>query len=340
MNRIISRFLSVLAVFCIGTAFSHAQTVLSASTYLPTTNFLTQASLIAWAADVERVTQGRVKVNLLPKPVVAPPGTFDAVRDGLADVSYTVHGMTPGRFPLSNVVEFPGGGDSAEQTSVAYQRIYEQYLAKVGEHKGVKVLAVFTHGPGEILTSKRPVNSIEDVVGMKFRVPGGIALEVAKNLGAVGVLRPVTEIYELLNGGIVDGVFFPLDSVSSMKLEQIIKHLTIVPGGLYNASFVMIMNEERFNKLSKQDRDAIDSVSGEYLARRIGRGFDAQEKISRAALTAGNVAVTTASPAFMQAFKAKTAGLEANWIKEANAKGLDGAKVLAAYRAEVQRVAR
>jgi len=176
-------------------------------------------------------------------------------------------------------------------------------------------------------------------VGMKFRVPGGIALEVAKSFGAIPITRPVTEVYELLSSGIVDGVFYPLEIIS-LKLEGIIKYMTLVPGGLYNASFVMIMNEEQFNKLSKQDRDAIDSVSGEVISRRIGRSFDAQQKLSMAALSAGNVVVTTASPAFLQVLKAKTAGIEGNWIKEANAKGLDGAKVLAAYRAEVQRVAR
>jgi len=81
-------------------------------------------------------------------------------------------------------------------------------------------------------------------------------------------------------------------------------------------------------------------VSGEVVSRRVGRSFGAQEKASMAALTANNVAVTTASPAFMQALKAKTAGIEANWIKEANAKGLDGGKVLAEFRAEVTKVAR
>ena len=345
MNRIILRllsaqFLSILAVFVTGTALSHAQTVLSASSILPTNHFQTRSALVDWGVDVERVTQGRVKVNLLPKAVVAPPGTLDAVRDGLVDVAWTVHGLTSARFVLTKIAELPGNGDSAEQTSVAFQRIHDRYLAKAGEHKGVKVIAVFTHGPGQILMARRPINSIEDLAGTKFRSPGGIAVEVAKSLGATGIVTPVTEIYEILSGGIVDGVFFDFSTIASLKLEQLIKYVTIVPGGLYNSSFVVVMNEDRFNKLSKQDRDAIDSVSGEVVSRRVGRTFDAQEKISVAALTANNVAVTTASPAFMQALKAKTAGIEAKWIKEANAKGLDGAKVLAEFRAEIPKVRR
>jgi len=339
MGRIISRLLSVLAVFVISTAISHAQTVLSASSFLPATNLHTQDTLIAWGADVERVTQGRVKINLLPKPAVAPAGTFDAVKEGLVDVAWTLHGLTAARFVLANLAEFPATGTTGEQTSVAYQRIYDQYLAKAGEHKGVKVLAVFTHSPGQLLMAKRPVNSVEDLVGLKIRVPGGTAVDVAKSLGVVPIMRPVNEVYELLNGGIVDGVFFPPAAINTMKLEQLVKYVTIIPGGFYNSSFVMFMNEDRYNKLSKQDRDAIDSVSGEVISRRIGRSYDAQDKNTMASLPAG-IAVTNASPAFVQALKAKTAELEANWIKEANAKGVDGAKVLAAFRAEAQRVAR
>ena len=339
MTKILAGLLGGLAMLAMVTV-AHAQVVLSASSILPTNNFLTRNTLSAWGADVERVTEGRVKVNLLPKPAVAPPGTLDAVKDGLIDVAWTVHGLTPARFVLTNIAEFPGNGDSAEQMSVAYQRIHERHLAKAGEHKGVKVIALFTHGPGQLLSARRPVNTIEDLAGMKFRTPGGIALEVAKAVGAVGVPRPVTEIYELLNGGIVDGVFFPLDTIASLKLEQIIRHMTTFPGGLYNASFVMIMNEERFNKLSRRDQEAIDAIGGEAFSRRVGRGFEEQERASMNALAASKVAMTDASPALMQAFRARTAAIEANWVKQAAAKGIDGAKVLEEFRAEVRKVGR
>lgn len=340
MKRVMSGLVSMLAVFVAGTSLSHAQTVLSASSILPTNNYLTKSALVAWGVDVEKITEGRVKVNLLPKAVVAPPGTFDAVRDGLADVAWIVHGLTPARFVLTGLAELPGNGDNAEQMSVAYQRIHVRHLAKVGEHKGVKVLAMFTHGPGQILMAKRPIRSIEDMVGTKYRTPGGIAVEVAKSLGAVPIPRPVTEVYEILAGGIVDGLFFDMGSIASFKLDQILRYVTVVQGGLYNSSFVIFMNEDRFNQLSKADRDAIESVSGEVASRRVGKAFDGENEATVAALAARNIEVITASPAFMQALKAKTAAIEAEWIKKANAKEIDGAKVLAEFRAEIAKVTR
>jgi len=68
-------------------------------------------------------------------------------------------------------------------------------------------------------------------------VGGGIGSEVARSLGAVPMLKSATESYELLSSGIADGVFFPKDSPASFKLVPLIKHVTYVPGGLYNVSF-------------------------------------------------------------------------------------------------------
>ena len=121
------------------------------------------------ARTFEQATQGRVKCNLLPKAVVAATQTLDAVRDGLADLSFIVHGYTPGRFALTDVAEFPFLGDTSEAVSLAYQRIHDRMLAKYDEHKGLHVLGVFTHGPGQIYNTKRPINSLGDPEGLKIR---------------------------------------------------------------------------------------------------------------------------------------------------------------------------
>ncbi len=142
-----------------------------------------------------------MKCNLLPKAVVGPPQTFDAVRDGLADISFIVPGYTPGRFVLTDAIEFPFLGETSEATSVAYQRVHDRMLAKFDEHKGVKVLAVFTHGPGQIFNTKRAIASLKDLEGMKIRVGGGMVNDVAKVLGTVPMLKPAPESYELLSQG-------------------------------------------------------------------------------------------------------------------------------------------
>src|SRR6266478_10211440 len=142
-----------------------AQTTLTMSSWVSPQHHLTANVLQGWATEAEKATSGRVKFTMLPKHPSAPPGTFDAVRDGLVDLSFVTASYTPARHILPLLPELPGSGDTALVNSVAYSRVYWKHFHKVGEYKGVKLLGVFTHGPGQMFT-KRPVKSIADVQGL------------------------------------------------------------------------------------------------------------------------------------------------------------------------------
>ncbi len=317
---------------------AQAQVTLTASSWLPPSHTLSQ-SQAKWCDEVAKATSSRVKCNILPKAVVAPPGTFDAVRDGLADISYSVHGYTPGRYVLTQLAELPFAGDNPVATSVAYQRIHDKHLAKANEHKGLKVLAVFTHGPGIVFNTKRPINSLADMQGLKFRVGGGMVNEIGKAIGANVTLKPAPESYELLSSGVMDGVFFPAESIEAFKLDKLIKHRTDFPGGLYNTSFAFVMNEGTWNKISKADQEAISKLSGEAAARLFGLGWEQVDRRGSAFMQAAGVQKTAASKAFVDEVRAKTAGLEQKWIADAKAKGLANAEqVLKEFRAEVAKL--
>jgi TRAP-type C4-dicarboxylate transport system substrate-binding protein len=278
-------------------------------------------------------------MQMLAKHPVAPQGTFDGVRDGVMDVSYVTASYTPARHPLPLLAELPGSGGTAEINSVAFSRIHWKHLHKAGEYKGVKLLGVFTHGPGQMFLVKKPVNSIADISGMKIRSGGGISEASAKALGASPLVKPAPESYEILASGVADGTFFPAESIRSFNLDKVVKHATIFPGGFYSSAFGFFMNEEKWNKLSKQDQDAINSVSGEALARLAGQAWDAADKGGMEALRAAGVNIQQASPAFIAEVRTRTEPLANNWIQAANAKGLEGAKVLAEFREELKRVA-
>ena len=131
-----------------------AQTVLTVSSWVPPTHSLSVAQK-EWCDLVEKNSAGKVKCNILPRAVANPPGTLDAVKNGLADVSFTVHGYTPGRFVLTQMAEFGFLGDAAEPLSVAFNKVAMKYPQFDQEHQGVHVLAYFTHGPGIVFNTKR-----------------------------------------------------------------------------------------------------------------------------------------------------------------------------------------
>ena len=327
--------LATAALLSAGTA--SAQTVFTASSWVPPTHTLSVAQK-SWCDLLEKESAGRMKCNILPKSVAAAPGTFDAVRDGLADISYTVDGYTPGRFVFTQLAEFPFLGDSALATSVAYQHLYAKHFAPLGEHRGVKVLAVFTHGPGIIFNSKQPVKTLDDATKLKFRIGGGNINELSKLMGFNTTLKPAPDSFELLSTGVMDGTFFPDESVASFKLNMI-KHATTFPGGLYNTSFVFMMNPAKYNALSAQDKAVVDKISGEVATRIFGEGWDRVDAASRELQKTQGVARIQADDSFIKAVAAKQAELEDKWATAAAAKGLKDPKaVLAEFRAEIKKV--
>jgi TRAP-type C4-dicarboxylate transport system substrate-binding protein len=316
-------------------AAASAQVVLAASSWLPPAHLLSRAQT-DWCADVSKATADRVKCNILPKPVSPPPATFDAIRDGQADLSFSVHGYTPGRYLMTGIAEFPFLGDDSVATSVAYQRIYERHLSRFNEHRGLKVITVFTHGPGVIFNNKKPIRSLADFEGVKFRVGGGFVNDVGKALGVNMTLRPASQAYEMLSSGVMDGNWFPDESVVSFKLEKFTKYRTAIPGGAYNTSFAFVMNEGTWNKISKADQAAIEKLSGEHAARRFGKYWDEEDDKSLQAQKAAGIESITADAKFVADYKARTAPLEAEWVKKAEEKGLrNAAAVLAEFRAEI-----
>jgi TRAP-type C4-dicarboxylate transport system substrate-binding protein len=343
MGRIIS--IALLGTAALGAALvllsppTQAQTNLTMSSWVSPTHPLTKNVLGVWAEQVEKATNGRVKLQMLPKHPSAPPGTFDAVRDALVDVSYVTASYTPARHLLPLLPELPGGGATAEINSIAYSRIHWKYLQPVGEYKGVKLLGVFTHGPGQMFNTKRPINKVEDLAGMKIRSGGGISEEMARALGASAFVKPAPESYELLSSGVADGTFFPLESIVSFKLGSVIKYATLFPGGFYGSAFGFFMNEDKWNKLSKEDQDAIASVSFEPLARLAGKAWDAADAAGLEEMKRGGIQISEASPELIKGVEERAKTIIDKWVKDATAKGIDGAKVLAEFREELKRVA-
>ncbi len=315
-------------------ASAQAKTTLRFSNWLPPTHPITTLMIQPWADRVAEATNGNVEINLLAKPLGKPPSHYDLARDGIADVTLGVHGYTPGRFVATQIAEIPFLGDSAEAISVAYWRTHEKYLAAANEHEGTKVLGVFTHGPGHMYSIEKPIQSVADLDGMKIRVGGGVVNDVGKALGAVTLLKPASESYEILSRGVADGIFFPKESIGSFKLSKVLKYATIVPGGMYNTSFFLIMNKRKWDRLSPEDQRAVDSVSGEAFAQLAGRGWDQADTIGEQAMEAASMQVSTASPALMNELKSRLASIETTVLQRLNDKGIDGKAALAMLRAE------
>jgi TRAP-type C4-dicarboxylate transport system substrate-binding protein len=236
------------------------------------------------------------------------------------------------------MAELPGAGETAEINSVAFSRIHWKYFQKIGEYKGVHLLAVFTHGPGQMFT-KKPVKSLDDFKGQKIRTGGGIAEQVANALGASAFVKPAPESYELLNSGVADGVFFPFESIVSFKLDKVIGQATVFPGGLYSSAFGFFMNEDKWAKIPKQDQAIITKLGGEHAARSNGQSWDRADKVGLDALKAAGANITTATPAMQAEARKRSGPIIQDWIKKASVKLPNAKAVLDEFHQELKKVA-
>ncbi|MCW9033467.1 MAG: TRAP transporter substrate-binding protein [Alphaproteobacteria bacterium] len=335
------KFVTVVTGAAIGVAMmagsaAAADMKLTMSSWLPAKHVIPAKMMQPWIDKVAEATEGRVKIRMLKKGLGHPKVHFDIAKDGLADVTYSVHGYTPGRFSMTKAAEFPFLGDSAEATSVAYWRVYKKHLEKVNEHKGVKLLGLMTHGPGQIHNSKKDINDVADFKGMKFRIGGGVVAEVTKSLGMTPLLASATKNYEYLSNGVADGTLLPKDSIPAFKITKLVPHTTIIPGGLYNTSFFLVMNQAKWDKISPADQKAIEAVSGEAFAKASGAAWDAADASGLAEMKANGNSVKPAGDNLMKQIAGATNHIEAAWVKAATEKGVDGAGAMMMFRSEVK----
>src|SRR5262249_1581340 len=168
---------------------------------------------------------------------------------------------------------------------------------------------------------------------------GGVGEEVGNALGGSAFVKAAPESYELLNSGVADGVFFPLESIASFKLESVLEQATLFKGGLYSSAFGFFMNEDKWNKLSKQDQEIIEKLSYEHVARTCGQSWDDADKVGLQALKKAGVKVVNARQAFQAEAAKRSAPIIDDWIKKASAKGVDGKAVLAEFHSEIRKIA-
>jgi TRAP-type C4-dicarboxylate transport system substrate-binding protein len=327
---------SVAALTVLAAVPAQAQTVtLRLHQFLPPQAVIPAKAIIPWAQKVEAESGGRIKVQMFHAMQMggAPPQLFDQARDGVADITWTVLGYTPGRFNKAEVFELPfmcSGG--AENCSRAFHEYVEKNAAD--EFRSVKLLAAHTHGPG-LFHTKLPVTGLESLRGMKIRGGSRVINNMLVKLGATPVGMPVPAVTEALSKGVIDGTTIPWEVAPSVKITELVKNHTTFAGkdGLYTQTFGFVMNRAAYDKLPADLKKVIDNNAGVEAAAMFGRAMDDGDRTGRAiAVKAGNNIVAL-DAAETQRWRRTAATVETDWVNEMKGKGLDGAKLVAEARA-------
>lgn len=327
-------FAAALAIVVSPLALAQDVVTIKLETYAGPRHAMNTEGWPQWIKQAEAAADGKLKFEM-SYPPIDPRGLYDRVRNGIADMAWITHGYTTGRFVLPEIVELPAVDGDGRTMSRALWRIHQRHFAKLDEYKGVEALTVFTHGPG-MIHARKAISALKDFEGMKVRTGGGVQSEIAKRLGIVAVSAPATKAHEILSQGVADGVFFSLETITSFKLGDVVKYHYSVPGGLYTASFAVVMNKAKFASLPAAHKAALTKVTGETMAVHMGKTWDDADKLSADEL-AKTKNVVAALPAPVAADLQRRIGdIEQDWVKRAKELGLaDPVAVLKELRAEI-----
>jgi TRAP-type C4-dicarboxylate transport system substrate-binding protein len=289
--------------------------------------------LVPWCDKIAKDSNNRMKCQIYPAMQLGgtPPQLIDQVKDGVADIVFTLPGYTAGRFPMMEVFELPFMSVSAEATSQAAWEYYTQYANK--EFPGIKALAVNVHDNGYVHTTNKQIKTMADFKGLKMRAPTRQTNKMLGALGATPVGMPLPALADALSKGVIDGYLLPWEVIPSIKAHELTKYESETDPksrALYTAVFILAMNQAKYDSLAPDLKKVIDDNSGAALARAFGKAWDASAPPARKfAVDRGNTFyVIPASE--LENWQKATANLPDEWVKDVSAKGNDGKALLAA----------
>ena len=328
--------LGALAALTLSTTAFAQEVTLRIHQMLPAQATIPAQAIGPWAEKVAEESGNRIKFELYPAMQLGgtPAELYDQAKDGVVDIVWTIMGYTPGRFPKSEVFELPFLLPNGEDASAAF---YKYVMANAAdEYAGVKVLALHTHGPG-LFHSKEPINSLEDLQGMKVRGGSRIISNMLAHLGAEPVGMPVTQTPEALSKGVIEATTVPWEVTPSLRISELVTNHTGFTSqyGLYSQTFGMFMNMDSYNNLPDDLKAIIDANSGEELSRQFGRVMDNGDATGLSiAVNAGNNIVQLDEAETARWIEAAQPVVE-EWFKEMEAIGVDGPALLEAAKAAI-----
>ena len=311
---------------------TQAQTVtLKFSHFMGSTSNFHKGVAEPWCADIAKDSGGKLKCQIYPSMQLGgtPAQLADQVKNGVADVAWTSPVYTTGRFPRSEALELPF---TMPPDALRGARAMWEFAQKhaMEDYKDFKVLALYSGTNQIVHTAEKPVKGISDFKAVRLRSPSRSASLFADALGGVPVNMPVAQITESISKGVLDGAMVPWEVLPATKLDEVTKYHLQSPHdrlGFVQSPMVILMNKRKYESLPADLKAVIDKHSGTALVESAAKDFQRTNDEARKKVVALGHQVTTIETADYEAIRKATSGMEAEWIKQVSAKGIDGTKL-------------
>ncbi len=284
-----------------------------------------------WCKAIARDSKDRLKCDIFPAMQLGgtPVQLYEQVRDGVVDVAWTLQAYTP-KLAKLEVFELPFMMTNAEATSRAAWDFAQKYVQD--DYKDVKMLAIHVHGPGNIYSKSKAVQTMADLKGMKVRAPTRQVNKMVAMMGATPVAMPVPQVPEALSKGVIDGAVIPYEVAPGLKVNELTNFTAETDrtyNALYTTVFVLPMNKAKYESLPADLKAVIDKNSGRELSAFMGKTQAGQDVPSKKVFEASaNQKISIIPKTELEKWKKATDQLDDAWVAEMTGKGMDGKGML------------
>jgi len=321
-------WLSVVLVFSVLSIFmgpAHAQDkviALKFANFFPPDNKISIA-MDEWCKEVEKRTNGRVKVTQFTGGTLSPPTqTFQAVIKGVADMGLSFASYTMGRFPLSEVVDLPLGYRNGYIATRLANEYYQKFKPK--EFDDVRVMFL-TSSPPHMLFAKKQVSNLDNLKGLKVRSTGTSA-KVVQALGGLPVAMPMSDAYDALSKGVAQGIICPYEPMKGFRLAEVISHSTEYGSAYVNMNYI-VMNKEKWNSIPQDQQRIIEKINIEWIEK-MGKLWDELDKEGKDVFIKRGGKVTVLSKEENEKWFKRVRPILDEYINNMKSKGLPGEEAL------------
>jgi TRAP-type transport system periplasmic protein len=277
-----------------------------------------------WIQEVEKRTEGRVKISYFPGNTLAPPPqAYDSTVKGIADMAQNLLAYSPGRLPLSEVLQQPLGYTSGYQATKMANEYFKKFRPK--EFDDVKVMYLHGIAPGTFHT-KNEIKSFDDIKGLRIKANAENA-DIVKALGGAPVTLPITETYDALQKGLAEGILLPNEALKGWRFAEVVKASLDTNAVSYMTSMYVIMNKDKWDSISKADQQTIEKLNEEWIEKqgKLWNQLDGEGKDYAIQKGVKFVKVPKQEEA---AVAEKMKPILAEYVKTMNAKGLPAEEAL------------
>lgn len=302
----------LLMTAAIGTAATAQE--LKYANWAPPMHTINAAQIEPLAKAIEEGTNGAVTLRAFHGGELGagPADQFVRVVQGTADMGWGVHGYTSSQFPKSLILELPGALPLDQPGYAALWRAFDSELAS--EYPMTEVIALWGSEPNILMMRNKEVRTPEDLRGLKMRVAGAISAEAMEALGATPVQIPMSQVYNGLQTGLIDGVISGASVMHDFKLEEVVGSVTTGPN-FGRLTFYTVMNKSVYDGLSDEAKAAINSIKGEEISRLSEEAWLATADAAMdAARQSGTTTVIELEGAEAQAFDDALAEVTNNYV--------------------------